>query len=117
MGTSNPGTVPLYRYLTIGDLDFDVPFDIVATASQTRIDVYKGTPTGPQFKQTINVAGATPRLGRVAIGDFNSDGRPDICAGMSFFADAEQAGNYQNGINDRGNGSPLGVVIFLNTSN
>jgi hypothetical protein len=115
--TTNPGTVPLYRYVAIADLDFDVALDMAVTASQNRIDFYKGRAAGPQFMSTVTLSSVSPRFGRIAAGDFNKDGRPDVCAAMSFFAEARNGGNYNGGISDRGNGSPQGVVIFLNTSN
>jgi hypothetical protein len=115
--TTNPASVPLYRYLAIGDLDFDTSLDFAATASQNRIDFYKGRPTGPLFRSTVTLTSVTPRLGRIAVGDFDRDGRPDICAAMSFFAEANLSWDYQTAIADRGAGSPQGVVIYLNTSN
>lgn len=116
-----PGTTPRYRFVTTFDGDFDVPLDVAVSAQDNRIDVFKGrTGTlGLQFKQTITLTSGSPKLGRLRNGDFNADGRDDLCAALSFFYDYRQY-NYSphNGSpNDRGNGSPTGVVVFLNTSN
>jgi hypothetical protein len=115
--TTNPATVPDYRYIAIGDLDFDVALDMAVTASQNRIDFYKGRSLGPLFKSTLTMASGSPKFGRVGIGDFNKDGRPDVCVALSYYAESRFGGNYDVPAADRGDGSPKGVVIFLNTSN
>ena len=116
-----PGTIPRYRYVTTFDGDFDVPLDVAVSAQDNRIDVFKGrTGTlGLQFKQTITLSSGSPKLGRIRNGDFNADGRDDLCAAMSFFFDYRtyNFSPHSGSVNDRGNGSPTGVAIFLNTSN
>lgn len=116
-----PGSVPRYRYITTFDGDFDIPLDVAVSAQDNRIDVFKGrTATqGLQFKQTITLASGTPKLGRIRGGDFNNDGREDLCCALSFFFDYRnnQFSFHSPTPTDRGNGSPTGVVIYLNTSN
>ena len=104
------------RYAVVFDGDFDFPGDVAISCTDNKIDIFRGrtATTGLQFRQTLTVTGS-PRMGRVATGDFNGDGRDDVIGAMSFFADARY--NHNAAVNDRGAGSPLGVAIFLNTSN
>lgn len=104
------------RYSTVFDADFDFPGDVAVSIADNKIDIFKGRTgsLGLLFRQTITVTGS-PRMGRMANADFNGDGRTDICGAMSFFVDSP-FGSMTNA-NDRGAGSPTGVVIYLNTSN
>jgi hypothetical protein len=107
-----------YRYVTTFDGDFDLPLDVAVSGSTNRVDIYRGRTgsTGLQFKTTLTLSGSN--VGRVATGDFDNDRRTDVCAAMSFFADSYSTNYYSGGSvhADRGNGSPLNVGIFLNTS-
>lgn len=117
----NPGNRP--RYCAVFDADFDLSLDVVATGGAApstfnKVMFMKGPLTGASpLKQTVTVSGS-PNLGRVAAGDFNRDGRPDVAAALSFFADEENRLNfgYSTTYLYRGAGNPLGVVILLNTS-
>ena len=103
------------RYSVVFDADFDFPGDVAVSIADNKIDIFKGRTgsLGLLFRQTITVTGS-PRMGRMAAADFNGDGRVDIIGAMSFFADALFSSMTNS--NDRGPGSPAGVVIYLNTS-
>ena len=103
------------RYAAIFDADFDFPGDVAVSVATNKIDIYKGRTgsLGLQFRQALTITG-TPKVGRVATGDFNNDGRVDVCGTLSFYA-VDAFGNFA--ANENGNGSSLGVVLFLNTSN
>ena len=114
----------LLRYVCALDGDGDLASDLAAsggtaTGGFDRIQVYRSSVLGaaPALVQTLRVTGpgaGTPNVGRVATGDFDGDGRPDLCVGLSFFADARL--HVDGGHVDRGDGDPKGVAIFLNTS-
>ncbi len=103
------------RYTTVFDADFDLAGDVAVSITANKIDIFRGRTgsLGLQFRQTLTISG-TPRVGRVAAGDFNNDGRVDVCAALSFYA-SDPVGVFPN--DDCGNGGTMGVVLFLNTSN
>lgn len=102
------------RYATVFDGDFDFPGDVAVSVATNKVDIYKGRTgvLGLQFKQALTVTGS-PKVGRVSTGDFNGDGRVDVCVTLSFYA----VDIFGFDANDNGNGGALGVAIFLNTSN
>jgi hypothetical protein len=107
----------LYRYVVPFDADFDLALDVAATFDGGRIDIWKGRTgtAGLQWKQVITLASGTPEFGRIAAGDFNGDGKDDLCTALSFLADAYPNNGFDTP-NYRGLGGTQGVVIYLNTS-
>jgi hypothetical protein len=68
---------------------------------------------------TGNPATASPRTGRLASGDLDGDGRPDVLATTSYWHVSSMA-TYYSTIYDtgtNGNGGSMGVVYYLNASN
>jgi hypothetical protein len=122
----------LSKTIGLGDFDFDgiqdwaVSHKIAAAGGTSaplggqpdRVLVYRGS-TGSQM-QTLNLQSGTPTVtaaqsGRIASGDVDGDGRPDILIGTSFWAtDNQQSTYYQRG--DSADGNPMGIVFYLNTS-
>lgn len=104
------------------DGDFDAKLEIVMTSAQSTILVYRGS------TQTVAVtldasAGVptvnAPRTGRVATGDLNGDGMPDIVATTSYWHVNGMASNHGTTytMSNTGNGGTMGIVFYLNTSN
>ena len=113
-----------YRYVVAYDGDGDLANDLAVTGgiSETfdTVAIYRSSVLGkaPALVQTLHVTGTgirTPNVGRIARGDFDGDGKPDLCVAMSFFADAFYRVS-DDAFDDRGDGLPMGVAIFLNTS-
>jgi hypothetical protein len=61
----------------------------------------------------------SPLTGRVASGDLDGDGRPDLLATTSYWGGNSMAANYGSFYTHGtvGNGGNMGVVFYLNTSN
>ena len=106
------------RYVTVLDADFDSFLDAAATTAPNRVQFFKGRtgPTGLLFKQSVTVTTNSPRVGKLAAGDFDNDGRTDVCVASSFLSDAFDVAGYGIGMQDRGLGGTQGVFILLNTS-
>ena len=113
------GSSGAFRYATVLDADFDSTLDAAATVGTSRVDFFKGRTgnTGLLFKQTVTVSTGSPKVGKLASGDFDNDGRADVCVTTSFLSDAYDQIGYGIGTSDRGVGSTQGVFILLNTSN
>jgi hypothetical protein len=119
LAVTNPATVPAWRYPCVFDADFDVPLDIAVTSSGGRIDFFHGRTgtTGPQWKQTVTITTNAPNLGRIAAGDFDADGRPDVVVCTSFLSDFNNPFGAMAAPTTRGLGGVQGVFILLNNSN
>jgi hypothetical protein len=104
------------------DADFDQRMDFAVTAHPGLILVYRGSTQ--QLVATLdattgNPATASPRTGRLASGDLDGDGRPDVLATTSYWHVSSMA-TYYSTIYDtgtNGNGGSMGVVYYLNASN
>jgi hypothetical protein len=104
------------------DGDFDGKSELLITGATSTILVYKGAT--PALAITLDAANgsptvSSPRTGRVASGDLNGDGAPDIIATTSWWCVNGMASNYgstyQTG--QHGDGGSKGIVFYLNTSN
>ncbi|MCC7138540.1 MAG: VCBS repeat-containing protein [Planctomycetes bacterium] len=129
--SSIPGS--LKKGIGTGDLDFDGISDIVVTARVAAAGTVNpptgGTPgtvyvvkgSNGQLVQTLNIMNGTPTItagqaGKVATGDLDGDGRPDLIVSTSFWAtDNQRSTTFQRG--ESSDGNPLGLVYYLNTSN
>lgn len=126
--TEAPTSAPSIRcrYVVTFDGDGDLADDVAASGgvpgAYNQVIVCRSTPgTGALVRvQTLSIpasSGTAQNVGRIARGDFNGDGKVDVCVALSFYADARWRGGQGNaGHADRGNGGTLGVAIFLNTS-
>lgn len=117
---STAGSAGNERYAVVADLDFDAILDCAVTVATNRVDFFKGRSgtLGLQFRSSIQVTTNSPVVGRIGAGDFDNDGRNDVCVCMSFLADnPNQTPNLYPGSADRGIGGQQGVFILLNTSN
>jgi hypothetical protein len=104
------------------DGDFDNKMDFVMSAKPSDLLVYRGS-TNLTLAQTITVTSGTPSIstaqtGRVAAGDVDGDGRDDVLATTSYWASDYQPNMYSGTYTLvlAGNGNPLGVVYYLNSS-
>ncbi|MFO0932041.1 MAG: Ig domain-containing protein [Planctomycetota bacterium] len=135
LGSNTALTIPagVSKSIGVADFDFDGVDDFavsskICVAGNTSaptggtpglVYVYKGS-TGVQAT-SVNIQTGTPTVtvgqsGRVAAGDLDGDGRPDLLISTSFWArDNQQSTYYQR--SDSADGSPLGIVFYLNTSN
>jgi hypothetical protein len=134
LATATQLTIPagLPKNIGVGDFDFDgvsdfaVSHKIAVTGTNSAptggtcdlVYVYKGA--SGSLVQTLNLQAGAPVLtfamsGRVAAGDLDGDGRPDLLISTSFWAtDNQQSTTWQR--SDSADGNPLGVVYYLNTS-
>jgi hypothetical protein len=121
------------KCIGVGDLDLDgiddfaVSSNLPTTSSGTptgegRLDVYRGS--SMTIVQTMNLITGSPtvssaRAGRVAVGDLDGDGRPDLLVTTSYWATDAQPPYWGTTWSLRlaGDGNPMGVVYYLNSSN
>jgi hypothetical protein len=105
------------------DADFDTRTDIAVTAHSSLILVYRGAtlanPTILDAGDSTPPALVTPITGRVASGDLDGDGRPDLLATTSYWAVNGMAANYGSfyTLGTCGDGGSRGIVFYLNASN
>ena len=111
-----------YRYNATIDGNFDVADDVVVTGGMpgafNKLELFRGGDSGLVFEEQLTASVGTPNIGRVASGDVDGDGRSDVVACLSMFADSRAEWDARTGaFLDRGDGSVMGVVFFLNASN
>jgi hypothetical protein len=129
--TSLPVPSALGRCVGAFDGDFDQKMDFAithgtnyATAPTTtgQVAIYRGSTL--QIVQNLDVTQGSPsvtaaRTGKVASADLDNDGRPDLLVATSYWQTDYQpyvySGSYA--LNIAGNGNPMGVVFYLNSSN
>jgi hypothetical protein len=110
------------------DADFDLRSDWAFTMAPSTILVYRGTTQS--LVQTLDASLGSPSLsapltGRVASGDLDRDGRPDVLATTSSWFVNGMAAQYgvtyvlgQTGVYAcSGDGGTRGIVFWLNSSN
>ncbi len=104
------------------DLDFDAKMDWAVSLDPSSVAVYRGSTQ--TIATTVNVTSGSPsvgiaRTGRIAGGDLDGDGKQDLLVTTSYWAADPQPDYYGSyyAMNLAGNGSPMGVVFYLNTSN
>jgi hypothetical protein len=104
------------------DADFDAKIDWAISYKDSLIRVYRGSTQG-QVAALDAAAGSpsisSPKTGFMAPGDVDGDGKPDIVCTTSYFAIEGMASIYGSTYSHQtpGNGSSMGIVFFLNTSN
>ena len=105
------------------DADFDLKMDFAISTVATNILVYRGG-ASPTLVATLDASAGvpavgSPKTGRVVSADLDGDGRPDLLCTTSFWQVEEMAANYGSPYAhlSTGNGSSMGIVFYLNTSN
>jgi hypothetical protein len=106
---------------TAFDGDFDPKMECAAT-NGTKVSVFRGSTALIALTLDATVGTPTissPQLGRVACGDINGDGLPDIVSTTSYWQTNGMAANYGSTYNmaNFGNGGQMGLVFWLNASN
>jgi hypothetical protein len=119
--TKWPSVTTPAKCCTAFDGDFDPKMECAATTG-TKVSVFRGSTALIAMTLDANVGTPTissPQLGRVAAGDINGDGLPDIVATTSYWQTNGMAANYGSTYNmaNFGNGGSMGLVFWLNSSN
>jgi hypothetical protein len=124
LGTNVTLTTPgsCGKSMTAVDADFDSRMDFAVSILDSRIVVYKGATLA--IATTLDAAAgvpsiSSPRVGRLASGDVNGDGAPDLLGTTSTWSVNGMAANHGTTytMNTNGNGGSMGIVFFLNASN
>ena len=120
--TKWPSTQARAKCCTAFDGDFDPKMECAVTITSTQVQVYRGSTAAIALTLDAAVGSpgiSSPQLGRVAAGDINGDGLPDIIATTSYWQTNGMAANYGSSYSmaNTGNGGQMGLVFWLNTSN
>jgi hypothetical protein len=120
--TKWPSTATRAKCCTAFDGDFDPKMECAVTTTPSQVQVYRGSTA--TIVATLDAAAGTPtittpQVGRVAAGDVNGDGLPDLVATTSYWQTNGMAANYGSSYSmaNTGNGGQLGLVYWLNSSN
>ncbi len=110
------------KCLTALDADFDTKMDFAVSTSPASVQIYRGSTLTSVITLDLTVGTPTvsaPRAGRLATGDLDGDGRPDLLVTTSYWASEGMAASHGSyyALDAVGDGGSKGVVFFLNTSN
>ena len=114
-----PTTAPRW----VIDADFDTKLDWAVTTSPSSIQVYRGSTLASVMTLDASIGSpsiTSPLTGKLASGDLDNDGRPDLVATTSYWIAEGMAiyiGSSTYKLGTSGDGGSKGIVFYLNASN
>lgn len=120
---SLPSPSSTTKDLTVIDADFDTKLDWAVTTSPSSIQVYRGSTLASVMTLDASIGSpsiTSPLTGKLASGDLDNDGRPDLVATTSYWIAEGMAiyiGSSTYKLGTSGDGGSKGMVFYLNASN